>query len=155
MSTQLLDPRDIAILRLLQADASKPQREIAEAVNLSAPAVQRRIAKLERDGIIKRTAAVLDPARIGYPITVLVEIILRDDRSATVVAAKAFFREAAEVQQCYCVTGSAGLILILLVPTMEDYEQRTARLFADNELVRSYRSIVVLDRVKVGLDVPI
>ena len=50
--------------------------------------------------------------------------------------------------------GTTGFILILLVPSMEDYEQRTARLFADNELVQSYRSIVVLDRVKVGLEVP-
>ncbi|WP_066781795.1 Lrp/AsnC family transcriptional regulator [Sphingomonas sp. CCH5-D11] len=150
-----LDDRDRAILRLLQEDAGRPQREIAEAVHLSPPAVQRRIARLERDGIIRGTVAVVDSAAVGLSITVIVEATLRDDRSTTVAEVKRFFRDATEVQQCYCVTGTAGFILILLVPTMEDYEARTARLFADNELVRSYRTIVVLDRVKTGMSLPI
>lgn len=154
MFAQKLDTHDLAILRLLQQDAGRPQREIAALVNLSAPAVQRRIARLTREGVIRQTVAILDPSAVGFPITVLVEITLRDDRSGTVSAAKQCFREAEEVQQCYCVTGTAGFILTLLVPTMEDYEKRTARLFADNELVRSYRTIVVLDRVKVGMSVP-
>ncbi|KHJ53714.1 AsnC family transcriptional regulator [Aureimonas altamirensis] len=155
MTAHRLDDHDRAILRQLQDDAGRPQREIAEAVNLSPPAVQRRIARLERDGIIRCTVAVVDPAAVGLPITVLVEATLRDDRSSTVAEVKAFFRDAPEVQQCYCVTGTAGFILILCVPTMEDYEARTARLFADNELVRSYRTIVVLDRVKTGTTLPI
>lgn len=155
MSAHKLDDYDLALLRLLQADASRPQREIAEEINLSAPAVQRRIARLEKQGIIRRTVAVLDPTALGFPITVLVEVTLMDDRSTTVAEAKAFFAKAREVQQCYWVAGVAGLVLVLLVPTMEAYEQRTANLFGDNVLVRSYRTIVVLDRVKVGLTVPL
>ena len=155
MTALNLDNHDLAILRLLQEDAGRPQREIADAVHLSPPAVQRRIARLERDGIIRRTVAVIDPAAVGLPITVIVEATLRDDRSTTVAEVKSFFRDAPEVQQCYCVMGTAGFILILFVPTMEDYEARTARLFADNELVRSYRTIVVLDRVKAGTTLPI
>jgi Lrp/AsnC family transcriptional regulator, leucine-responsive regulatory protein len=155
MSARKLDSFDRAILRLLQEDAARPQREIAESVNLSAPAVQRRIARMEAEGVVKRTVAVVDPAVVGYPITVLVEVTLTSDRSNVVAAAASFFRDAAEVQQCYRVMGTAGFILILLIPSMEAYEQRTAGLFADNELVRSYRTIVVLDRVKVGLGVPV
>lgn len=155
MFAQKLDDQDRTILRLLQEDASRSQREIAKAVNLSPPAVQRRIARLEKDGIIKQTVAVVDPGALGLPITVLVEVTLVDDRSATVSTMKAFFRDEPDVQQCYCITGTAGFMLVLLVPSMEDYERRTARLLADNELVRSYRTIVVLDRVKVGLSLPI
>lgn len=155
MSPQALDGQDRAILRLLQADAGRSQREIAAQVNLSPAAVQRRIMRLERDGIIRKTVALVDPVALGFPITVLVEVTLTNDRSATVSAVKTFFREAPEVQQCYCVTGTAGFVLILLVPSMQDYEERTARLFADNDMVRSYRTIVVLDRVKVGVGVPL
>ncbi|WP_239018178.1 Lrp/AsnC family transcriptional regulator [Sphingomonas flavalba] len=154
MITRKLDDHDRAILRLLQDDAWRPQREIAERVNLSAPAVQRRIARMEADGVIKRAVAIVDPAAVGYPITALVEVTLADDGSGTVAAMKDFFRDAEEVQQCYCVTGTAGFIVILLVPSMEDYERQTARLFADNALVRSYRTIVVLDRVKIGMGIP-
>ncbi|MBY4640490.1 Lrp/AsnC family transcriptional regulator [Gluconacetobacter entanii] len=155
MSTHRLDPHDLAIVRLLQEDAGQPQREIARRVNLSPPAVQRRIARMQKEGVIRRTVAIVDQAAVGFPITVLVNVTLTDDRSATVSAVKAFFRDAPEVQQCYCVTGTAGFVLILLVPSMEDYEERTARLLADNELVRSYHTVVVLDRVKTGTGVPL
>lgn len=155
MSARKLDDYDRAILRLLQDDAARPQREIAERVNLSAPAVQRRIARLEEDGVIARVSAVVDPASVGLPIMVLVEVVLTNDRSPTVTAAKDFFRAAREVQQCYWVMGAAGFVVMVVAPSLAEYEQISARLFADNELVRSYRSMMVLDRVKSGLTLPI
>jgi Lrp/AsnC family leucine-responsive transcriptional regulator len=154
MTTLPLDTHDLALLRLLQEDASVSQRSLAEKVNLSAAAVQRRIAKLEQNGVIRQTVAIVDPAKVGFPITVMVEVTLRDDRAATVAEAKRFFREATEVQQCYWAAGVAGIILIMAVPTLEAYEVRTAGLFGENDLVKSYRTVVLLDKVKVGLSVP-
>jgi len=149
------DEFDRAILRLLQLDAGLPQREIAERVNLSAPTVQRRIARMEKAGIIQRMVAVVDPGIMGFAITVIVEVTLVNDRSKTVANAKKLFASAPEVQQCYCVVGAAAFFLVLVVPSMEGYEQRTARLFGDNENIRSYRTMVVVDRVKATMDVPI
>ncbi|HZU64041.1 MAG TPA: Lrp/AsnC family transcriptional regulator [Novosphingobium sp.] len=155
MPARRLDDHDLAILRLVQQDATIPQREIAERIALSAPAVQRRIARMEREGVIAGTAAMVEPAAVGLPITVVVELTLSDDRSPTVAAAKAFFRAAPEVQQCYWVTGASGFVLILVAESLGAYEAISSRLFADNEMVRSYRSMVVLDRVKVGAQLPI
>ncbi|WP_164892573.1 AsnC family transcriptional regulator, partial [Mesorhizobium sp. M7A.F.Ca.CA.001.16.1.1] len=45
-----LDSFDLAILAILQRDNTTPQRLIGEAVNLSAPAVQRRIKRMEQTG---------------------------------------------------------------------------------------------------------
>ena len=153
MTTHKLDDQDYAILRLLQQDASQPQREIAEKVHLSAPAVQRRIARLEKLGVIQRTVAIIDPGAVGFPVTVIVNVVLRDDRSTTVAQAKAFYRNAPEVQQCYWAAG-LGLIMILTLPSTEAYEDQTARLFGDNDLVTSYSTVVVLDRVKFGTSIP-
>ena len=155
MLARQLDRQDLAILRLLQDDARQPQRAIAEAVNLSAPAVQRRIARMEAEGVIRKTVAIIDPAAAGFPITVMAEVTLVSDRSENIAAIKAFFRAAPEVQQCYCVAGAAGFRVIFQVPSMEEYEQTTARLFADNDLVRSFSTTVVLDRVKVSLSLPL
>ena len=58
-----LDAFDRAILALLQRDNLMPQRLIAEQVNLSAPAVQRRIKRLQETGVIAANVAVLDRAR--------------------------------------------------------------------------------------------
>src|SRR3546814_9415729 len=63
-----LDSFDRAILRILQRDNKTPQREIAGAVNLSAAAVQRRIAAMEAAGIIERNVTIVDTRALGMTI---------------------------------------------------------------------------------------
>ena len=150
-----LDNFDLAILRVVQADNKTPQRKIAEDVNLSAAAVQRRIAAMETSGVIAGNAAVVDPDAIGLTITAIVEVYLRDERAVTVDAAKALFRAAPEVQQCYYVTGGTSFILVIIAADMRVYEGLTRSLFATNDLVASYRTLIALDRVKVGTSLPI
>jgi len=143
-----LDAFDRAILRIVQRDNKTPQRRIAEAVNLSAAAVQRRIAALEAAGVIARNVALVDPDALGLAITAIVEVQLRDERAATVDAAKALFRDSADVQQCYYVTGGVSFVLIIVSRDMRSYEALTRQLFAENALVDRYRSLIALDRVK-------
>ena len=150
-----LDSFDLAILAILQEDTATPQRAIGEAVNLSAPAVQRRIKRLQETGVILASVAVVDPAKLGQPITVLVEIEMASELASEVDAAKRAFAAAAEVQQCYYVTGEFDFLLVVLVPDMAAYEALTRRLFFGNNNVKRFRSLVAMDRVKVGLSVPL
>lgn len=150
-----LDRFDFAILDILQRDNATPQRTIGEAVHLSAPAVQRRIKRLEESGVIQANVAVVDPALVGRPVTVLVEVQVESERVDLLDAAKASFAAAPEVQQCYYVTGEADFILVLTVATMGEYEAVTRRLFFENHNVKRFRTFVAMGRVKVGLSVPI
>jgi len=150
-----LDRFDLAIIAILQKNNTTSQRVIGEAVNLSAPAVQRRIKRLEEAGVIQAQVAVIDPAMVGHPITVFVEVEMESERADLIDAAKREFTAAPEVQQCYYVTGEADFILIMLVPTMAAYEAATRRLFFGNNNVKRFRTFVAMDRVKVGLTVPI
>lgn len=143
-----LDSFDKAILRIVQSDNKMPQRAIAEAVNLSAAAVQRRIAAMEDAGIIRRNVALVDPAALGLTITSLVEVRLTDEHAATVAAAKALFLDTPEIQQCYYVTGGISFVLVIVTADMPAYEALTRRLFVDNDRVESFRSLIALDRVK-------
>lgn len=154
-STRSLDAYDRAILRILQKNNKTPQRTIADQVNLSAAAVQRRIAAMEAAGIITANVAVVDPHAVQPTITVVVEVNMHSDRSTVIDATKALFRSTPEVQQCYFVTGGAGFILIVIVPDMAAYEALARRLLADNEAVLRYRTLVVMDRVKTGLAIEI
>jgi len=154
-SSSTIDASDRAILRLVQRDNKMPQRRIGEAVNLSAAAVQRRIAAMEESGVILRNVAIVDPEVVGLPITSIVEVTLRDERAATVDAAKALFRDAPEVQHCYYVTGGVSFVLLLSSPDMRSYEALTRRLFAENDLVARFRSLLALDRVKADTALPL
>jgi DNA-binding Lrp family transcriptional regulator len=150
-----LDSFDRAILRIVQRDNKMSQRDIAEAVNLSTAAVQRRIAAMEKAGVIMRNVAIVDTRAVQMTITAVVEVMLIDERMPTVDRAKALFEAAAEVQQCYYVTGGISFMLVIVAPDMVAYEGITRRLFAQNEGVASYRSFIALDRVKARSDIVI
>ena len=70
-------------------------------------------------------------------------------------AAKRDFASVPEVQQCYYVTGEVDFMLVVVVPTMEAYEAFTRRMFFGNNNVKRFRTFVAMDRVKVGLSVPL
>ncbi|MFK0206960.1 Lrp/AsnC family transcriptional regulator [Agrobacterium sp. NPDC090283] len=151
--TAELDRFDLAILEILQKDNKTPQRSIAEAIGLSAPAVQRRIKRMEDTGTIIANVAVVEPSHVRHEITVFVEVEMHSEFGTTHDATKKSFAEAPEVQQCYYVTGEVDFILLVVVRTMADYEAMTRRLFFSNKNVKRFRSFVTMDRVKVGLNV--
>ena len=65
---------DRSILAILQQDNTTPQRTIGETVNLSAPAVQRRIKRMSDEGVIRANVAIIDPMAVGQSITIFVEV---------------------------------------------------------------------------------
>ena len=75
-----LDSFDRAILALLQQDNLMPQRMIAEHISLSAPAVQRRIKRLQETGVIAANVAVLEPVKTGRTLTAIITVQLVNDR---------------------------------------------------------------------------
>ena len=150
-----LDRLDRAILQILQRDNKTSQRKIAEAVNLSTAAVQRRIKRMEETAVIRANIAVVDPVKVGQAITLIVDVEMESERAEMLESAKRSFASDPGVQQCYYVTGEADFVLIVTVPTMTDYEALTRRLFFENNNVKRFRTFVAMNRVKVGLTVPI
>lgn len=150
-----LDRFDLAILDILQADNTTPQRLIAQAVNLSAPAVQRRIKKLQDSGVIRANVAVLDPVKLGMPLTIVLEVHLENERPDRTASLRARIAAEEAVQQCYGVTGEADYLMVVNVASMADYEALTRRLFDGDDNVRRFRTSVSLGCLKSGLRVPL
>jgi Lrp/AsnC family transcriptional regulator len=71
---QILDTIDQRILTILQSDATQSVDAISDQVALSRNACWRRIKALEASGIIRARVALLDPIKIGCPLTALVLI---------------------------------------------------------------------------------
>jgi DNA-binding Lrp family transcriptional regulator len=155
LPSEQLDSFDLAILEILQRDNSIPLRTIGEAVHLSAAAVQRRIKRMRDSNVIVANIAVVDPARLGRAITILVEVVVESERIDLIEGVRANLLAAPEVQQCYYVTGEADFVVVVTVATMKEYEALTRRLFFSSQNVKRFRTLVVMDRVKIGLQVPI
>jgi len=149
-----LDAFDRAILKVLQLDNRTPLRSIGEQVHLSTAATQRRIRRLEESGVIQANTAVIAPESVGQTITILVEVHAERTHGTDLNAMKRDF-SGPEIQQCYYVTGNADFMLVLTVASMAEYDELARRLFHENRNVKWFNTIVVMDRVKVGLGVPI
>ena len=154
-ATPALDRFDIAILDILQTDNTTPQRVIAQAVNLSAPAVQRRIQRLKDSGMIRANVAVLDPVKVGKPLTIVLEVHLENERPDRTAPLRARIAAEDAVQQCYSVTGEADYLLVVNVASMADYEALTQRLFEGDDNIKRFRTSVALSSLKTGLRVPL
>ena len=146
-----LDQFDIAILRILQEDNKTPQREIGAAVNLSAPSVQRRIRRMEDEGVIKANVAMLSPDKVGLKLTIFVQVELVSETPEDIDQIKQRFRDAPEVQQCFYVTGEADFMLTVIVESMSEYEEFTRNTFFQSGNVRKFRTFVSMDTVKYGV----
>jgi Lrp/AsnC family transcriptional regulator, leucine-responsive regulatory protein len=99
-----LDKFERAILDLVQRDNTTTLRLMAEQVNLSTAAVQRRIKRMEEKGVITGNVAIVDPTAVGRPLTIIVEVMAERTSIDALEAMKAHFA-VPEVQQCYYVTG--------------------------------------------------
>lgn len=145
-----LDNFDREILITLQQDNKTPLRVLSDKVCLSPASVQRRIKKMEDDGVICANTAVIAPEKVGQLITIIVEVHIERAHTSDIEALKASF-SGPEIQQCYYVTGEADFILVLGVPTMAEYESISKSLFYNNKNVKWFRTIIAMDRVKATL----
>lgn len=154
-TTATLDSFDLAILDILQRDNTVPQRLIAQEVHLSAPAVQRRIQRLRESGVIRAEVAVLDAAKLGQPLTLVVEVHVHDEHPTRTAGLRQRIEAEPAVQQCYAITGEADYVMIITVASMADYDLLADRLLRGDENVRRFRTSVALGCVKSGMQVPL
>lgn len=151
----LLDKFDIALLDALQKNADATHQQLGDAVHLSPSQVSRRITRLHASGIIRRTVALLDPAKIGLGVRAISYVTLLrhgDDEGA------AFEREMAtfpEVLECFAVTGESDYILQIMAASLNDLSESVLRRLTRIKGVGSIRSNIVLQSIKSSTELPL
>ncbi|KVV34895.1 AsnC family transcriptional regulator [Burkholderia ubonensis] len=153
--TTSLDAFDRKLLMEVQRDAQTPQNELGARVNLSTAAVNRRLRRLAEDGVIERYTAVVAPEKVGYALTIVVNVEMESEQIDQIDAMKRTFERCPQVQQCYYVTGEWDFVLILTVRDMDQYNALTRQLFFSNNNVKRFKTLVSMGRVKVGLGVEV
>ncbi|HVI24613.1 MAG TPA: Lrp/AsnC family transcriptional regulator [Xanthomonadaceae bacterium] len=151
--TGLLDDFDHRLLALLQRDADLTLDALGEAVGLSPSAVQRRLTRYRRSGLL-RTVAVLDPKALPGTTLTAVWVTMERESLKAHAAFAARMRAAPEVQQCYVLAGEWDYLVILATRGIDHFRSVAQRLFVDEGTIRRYDSRIVFDVVKHGLALP-
>ena len=149
-----MDRTDRRILAILQEDASLPVAEVAARVNLSQTPCWRRIQKLEREGVIDRRVALLDPEAIGLGISVFVEIESADHSPEWLTVFGKAVAAMPEVMEVYRMAGDVDYLLRVAAGSMADYDDFYRRLIAA-VACRNVTSRFAMERVKFTTAYPI
>jgi len=124
-----LDSISQNILEALQHNARLTFAELGRMVGLSTPAVAERVHRLEETGVITGYHAVLDIAKLGIPIRVLVRLTIPGGElqiSRTVTALK----ELSEISRCHRITGAESFVIEADVVSIRHLEALIDRLSA-------------------------
>ena len=109
-----MDDIDRQIVALLRQNARRSFQSIGMRVSLSAPAVKRRVDRLEADGVIRGYTAQVDPGRYGWGTHAFVALYT-EGRMAAAEVREAVERHP-EVEAGYTVAGEASAIVPPLGP---------------------------------------
>lgn len=119
----MLDRIDRQILDLLQANGRMTNVDLAERVGLTAPPCLRRVRALEEMGAIRGYHAELDPATLGYPITVFAMVSLKSQAEADLAAFEAHIRALPEVRECHMLNGEIDFILKIVATDLRAFQE--------------------------------
>ncbi|OBB69105.1 Lrp/AsnC family transcriptional regulator [Mycobacterium sp. 852014-50255_SCH5639931] len=139
-----LNETDERILAELTRNARATFAEIGQTVNLSAPAVKRRVDRMLDDGVIRGFTTVVDPSSLGWKTEAYVQVFchgtIEPDRL------RAAWVDMPEVVSAATVTGTSDAILHVLARDMRHLEAALERIRSSADIERS-ESIVVLSNL--------
>ncbi|WP_307701562.1 Lrp/AsnC family transcriptional regulator [Variovorax paradoxus] len=117
------DKTDMAILRVLLLDSRKTLQDIGHEVGLSPTSCWTRIKKLEAHGVIKRYTIDVDPAKLGYHDSVIVQVTLESHTDETLYDFGRVLATIPEIQEAYLVSGDYDYYIRIAVRDTRDYER--------------------------------
>lgn len=145
-----LDSFDHRLLELLQTDSRLSVPELANAVGLSPPACYRRIRRLRETGAIQREVALVSPKTLGWNLSMIVMVVLDREGSRTIDELLTKFSKHPQVVECANVTGEFDFAVRMVARDMKDYDDAARILFADDERVRSFKTLVIIRETRAS-----
>jgi DNA-binding Lrp family transcriptional regulator len=136
-----VDDVDTQIVALLRQDARRPYLDIGRHVHLSAPAVKRRVDRLQREGVILGYTAIIDPRAIGWHAEAFVDLYC--EGNITGEAIKRAVEGEPGVVSAHTVAGEASALLHVQAQDTKRLEQVLERIRAARGVTRTVTEVVL------------
>ena len=142
-----LDEIDLKILRILQQDAKKTTKEVAEMLNLTISPVYERIKRLEKGGYIRKYVALLDKKLVDIPITAICMVSLRYHHEGFIDKFEKQIKALKEVQECYHMAGKVDFFLKINLSSLDEYHELVRLKLSKIENIGVLESYFVLKEI--------
>lgn len=112
-----IEELDRKILNVLNRDARMSFRRIAKELKISPTTLYSKVRKLEKSGVLKGYIPLIDTESVGYNLTAIISLRVRQEKDIEVQKAIAKFPQVGAV---YEVTGDWDLILVCYFKGRDD-----------------------------------
>lgn len=114
-----IDDLDRKILKELYKDARVSFIEVAKKLSVSGGTIHQRVNKLKLNGVLKGFQPVVDEASMGYTVSSLVGIYLKNAKDCQTVIEK--LEKMPEVTEAYYTTGSYALFIKIVATDIQKF----------------------------------
>ena len=136
-----MDPTDRQIVALLRENARRSFKDIGGNVGLSAPAVKRRVDRLEQAGVIRGYTAVVDPHAFGWHAEAFVDLYCEGGMSGEAI--KRVVETEPRVASAHTVAGEASAMLHVMAEDTKDLELALERIRNTEGISRTVTEVVL------------
>ncbi len=136
-----MDQIDRQIVALLRENARRSFQDIGRHVSLSAPAVKRRVDRLERDGVIRGYTAVIDPHAFGWHAEAFVDLYCEGGMSGEAI--KRVVEVEPRVASAHTVAGEPSAMLHVMAEDTKDLELALERIRDTDGITRTVTEVVL------------
>ncbi|MBE89619.1 MAG: ArsR family transcriptional regulator [Rhodospirillaceae bacterium] len=150
-----LDAVDRRILAVLQKQARISNIDLAEQVGISPSPCWRRVKTLEDSGVIAKHVSLVDPAAVGLPVSVFIQVTLERQIETALETFEQTVLARPEVMECYLMTGDSDYLLRVVVADLSAYERFLMDHLTRLNGVASIKSSFALKQVKYGTALPL
>ena len=150
-----LNSIDRRILENLQNDARLSNVDLARRIGLSPSPCLRRVARLQKTGVIRGYATLLDAEAVGLPVSVFVNVTLEKQIEPALEIFEKEIRACPEVMECYLMTGDSDYLLRVVTSDLSAYERFLLQHLTRIPGVASIKSSFALKQVAYRTALPI
>ncbi|WP_298720676.1 Lrp/AsnC family transcriptional regulator [uncultured Ferrovibrio sp.] len=148
-----MDESDRKILRFIQENGRSSYAEIGAVAGLSVSAVNERLKKLEKQGVIAQWGARLDPVAAGCGILAFVYVMI--ERPEHEAAFLTLVRDEPAILECHHVTGDWSYLLKVRAGSLKALEDLLARRIKALPGIPRSQTSIVLSSAKETAALPI
>ena len=143
-----MDELDAAILRELQRDARRTNRDIAASVGVSPTTALDRTRALYRRGVIRGARLEVDLATIGRPVQALIAVRIRPPSRENIDAFRTWASGLKETIGVFVVTGNEDFLLHVAVADNDELYSFVIDKLTERDEVADVRTSVVYEHVR-------
>src|SRR5919109_171948 len=140
-ANRAMDATDRRIVALLRQNARRSFKDIGDRVHLSAPAVKRRVDRLEAEGVLRGYTAVVDPHAFGWHAEAFVDLYCEGHMPGGAI--KRAVEGEPGVVSAHTVAGEASAMLHVMAEDTRDLESALERIRATRGVTRTVTEVVL------------